>query len=234
MVKAWAWVMKQMTTKRLLILLFVLGPITLLAQPINDFGTWWGIEIKKKVHRDIKIAVCTEARLRENSSELKNFYIEPSVKYSPLNWLEIGFQYRFDNRYQREGSYFNFRHRLGLDIEFICKKKRIELGYRNRTQLYWEDEFDSDITYPIMANRNQINASYKWPNLPFKTKLNAEIWIPLELNAEINRFRVTVDQAYTLKTKHHFHLRFIYQTNLDPTIDGLHEFILSTRYVFDF
>lgn len=220
--------------KNFLVLLAALIPAVVMGQPINDFGTWWGVDIKKEVHPDIKISLRAEARLNENSESLKNFYIQPSIKYQPLTWLALSLQYRYDNRYQRNEDYFNFRHRIGFDIEFTHKIKRFELGYRNRTQMYWEDEFDKDIFYPIMANRNQINASYKWPNLPFKTALSTEIWIPLELNATVDRLRLTVEQEYILKSKHHFKLRFIFQSNLDPTIDGLNEYILSTRYAFDF
>lgn len=208
--------------------------MVIMGQPINDFGTWWGIEIKKKVHKDIKISLRAEARINENSTSLKNFYIQPSIKYQPLTWLSISFQYRYDNRYERNQDYFNFRHRLAFDLEFEHKIKRFEFGYRNRTQMFWQDEFDQDIFYPVMANRNQIHATYKWPNLPFKTSVSSEIWIPLELNANLSRFRLTIEQEYILHTKHHFQLRFLFQSNLEPSIDGLNEYILSTRYAFDF
>lgn len=226
--------MTAMMIKRNISILLALFPLILFGQPINDFGTWWGIEIKKKVHKDIKISVRAEARLNENSESLKNFYIAPTIKYEPLSWFAVSFQYRFDNRYEREGQYFNFRHRIGLDLDFKYKVKRLEFGYRNRTQMYWQDEYANDIYYPVMTNRNQLNVTYKWPNLPFKTGVSSEIWIPLEIHSSIDRFRATVDQEYILKTRHHFHLRFIFQTNLDPTNKGLLEFILSTRYVFDF
>jgi|GEM_PF-5893174 len=196
---------------------------------VNDFGTWWGVEIRKKFRNGIRLSLELETRLNQNSAYLRNVYVEPGITYKPLKWLRLGLQYRFDNRYQREDSYFLQRHRISFDLQFEYTLKRFEFEYRNRTQMHWENYFDDDISYPEMSNRNLLGINYKWPQLPFRTLLNGELWIPLERDAWVDRFRLTVAQEVTFKTIHRIQLRFLFQTELNES-DPTREFILSTRY----
>ncbi len=212
----------------------MLSQASLFGQVINDFGTWWGAEVRKTFLKDFKTGVRIETRLNENSEFVKNFYISPYFKYSPLKWLTLGLNYRFDNRYQRAEKYFSQRHRVAFDLEFTYEIKRFELGYRNRTQLQWENEYSSSIEYPLAFNRNQVSLKYKWPNLPFSTMISGELWLPMVLNTDLSKFRLVVGQEYRLKEKHRFQLRFIFQTDLNSTGEIWRDYIISTRYIFAF
>ena len=99
--------------------------------------------------------------------------------------------------------------------------------------MHWEDYFDNDIEYPIMFNRNQVEVAFKWPQLPLKTSLSGELWLPLVPNTELSKFRLLVGQEYRFKLRHIFQLRFIFQTDLS-TPDPLMGYILSARYIYSF
>lgn len=219
--------------KRWGLILFLLFPLYSNAQVTNDFGTWWGAEVRKKFLNDFRASLLAEYRLNENSSFTRNFYIAPAIRYQPLKWLYLNLGYRFDNRYEREERYFNFRHRINFDLGFIYEIKRFELEYRTRLQMHWEDYYTSNTSYPVMFNRNRIGVSYKWPQLPFSTSVNGELWLPLEANTDVSRFRLIAAQEYKLNKKHTFQLRFIFQTDLNNT-EIVREYILSTRYIFTF
>ena len=87
----------MMIKKSFILILFIFQGLAF-AQSINDFGTWWGAEIRKTFLRDFRVSVAAEVRLNENSSLVKNFYISPAFRYQPLKWLYVGTSYRFDNR----------------------------------------------------------------------------------------------------------------------------------------
>ena len=223
----------MMTKKSQLILFLFLLQVSSYGQVIDDFGTWWGAEVRKTFFKDLKIGVRFETRLNENSTSIKNIYIAPSIKYSPLKWLNLGFNYRFDNRYQRADNYFTQRHRIAFDLGFLYTIKRFEFEFRNRTQLQWEDYYSSSIQYPLLFNRNQLAVTYKWPQLPFSSGISGELWLPLVSNTMFSKFRLVICQEYRLKEQHRFQLRFVFQTDLNTT-EVYRDYILSTRYIYSF
>lgn len=202
-------------------------------QTINDFGTWWGIEIRKTFLNDFRASLQFETRLNENSGNLKNIYFNPALRYSPLKWLYIGMSYRFDNRYQQAERYFNQRHRINLDVGFTFELKRFSFEYRTRFQMHWENYYSSTIEYPIMYSRHKVEINYKWPQLPFSSSLSGELWLPMQINTELSKFRLTVAQEYKLNKHHRFQLRFVFQTDLN-TGSPWRDHIISTRYIFAF
>lgn len=219
--------------KKSIIICLLFIQTSLFGQVINDFGTWWGAEVRKTFLNDFRASLKAEVRLNENSSFTKNFYLSPEIRYAPLKWLAISVNYRFDNRYQASDRYFTQRHRIAFDIGLTHEMKRFELEYRNRTQLHWENYFSSSTDYPIMFNRNLIGVSYKWPQLPFKSSVSGELWLPLQLNTELSKFRLAVCQEYELKKKHKFQLRFVFQTDIGNS-NVWRDYIISTRYIFSF
>lgn len=222
-----------MMIKKVFILIVFAFQTLVFGQAINDFGTWWGAEVRKTFLQDFRVSVAAEVRLNENSSFVKNFYISPAFRYQPLKWLYVGTNYRFDNRYEAAERYFNQRHRLAFDLGFIYEVKRFEFEYRNRFQMQWENYYSSKIDYPIMFSRHQLAATYKWPQLPFNTSLSGELWLPIETNTELSKFRMIIAQEYRLKKMHRFQLRFVFQTDLN-TPDPVRDYILSVRYIFAF
>lgn len=222
-----------MMIRKISIFIFFIFSGVAFGQAINDFGTWWGAEVRKTFLEDIRVSVAAEVRLNENSTFIKNFYISPAFRYQPLKWLYVGTSYRFDNRYEAVERYFNQRHRIAVDLGFIYPLKRFEFEYRTRFQMHWENYYSSKTDYPIMFSRHKLSGSYNWPQLPFNTTLSGELWLPIETNTELSKFRVTLAQEYRLKKKHRFQLRFIFQTDLS-TPNPWRDYILSARYIFAF
>jgi hypothetical protein len=225
--------MMVMMIKRCGLILSLLFQATLNAQVIDDFGTWWGAEVRKTFARDFRASLQAEYRLNENSSSTKNFYIAPAIRYAPLKWLYLNAGYRFDNRFQKEDRYFNQRHRFNFDIGFTYELKRFDLEYRTRFQLQWENYFSSKIEYPIMFSRNLIGVTFKWPQLPLSTSASGELWLPIESNTELSKFRFILAQEYKVTKQHRIQLRFVFQTDLNST-EIWRDYILSTRYIFSF
>lgn len=218
--------------RKFVIFCFLFFQANIYSQAIDDFGTWWGAEVRKTFLKDFRVGVRLETRLNENSGFVKNFYVAPSIRYAPLKWLNISLGYRFDNRYQAAERYFTQRHRIHFDLGFSYEIKRFQFEYRNRTQLHWED-YGSSSQYPIMYNRNKLGASYKWPQLPFSSSVSGELWLPLQVNTELSKFRLTVCQEYRLNKKHRFQLRFVFQTDLNSS-NPWRDYIISSRYIFAF
>lgn len=215
-----------------LLLAALLLPGALLAQE-DDFGTWWGVEVRKKLPKNFRVSLQVESRLNQNSRFLKDIYIEPGVQYKPLKWLSLGLQYRFDNRYQRQEDYFLQRHRVSIDLEFSREIRRFEISFRNRVQMSWDNYYSASITYPIAYNRCQLGGAFKWPQLPLRTLLSGELWIPLEAGGVPDRFRLVAAQEVTIREAHRLQLRFLFQTDLNDHTP-LRQYILSTRYVYTF
>jgi hypothetical protein len=196
-----------------------------------DFGTWWGFEIRKKLPKNFSASFESEIRLNENSLFVRNIFIEPSVSYEVLKWLSLVVQYRFDNRYQREDDYFLQRHRISFDINISYPIKRFTLDYRNRTQIEWENYFAPDIHYPSVDNRNMIGATFKWPNLPFRTYAQNEIWIPLTSDEfNISRYRLTIGQEWAYQKIHRFQIRYLMQLPPNDASPNIEQ-IISVRYI---
>ncbi len=224
--------MATMIKKWTSICLFLLSA-NIYSQAIDDFGTWWGIEVRKTFLTDFRASFAFETRLNQNSSNVKNVFINPALRYAPLKWLYVGTGYRFDNRYQQADRYFTQRHRVNLDLGFVYEIKRFEFEYRNRFQLQWEDYYSNKVEYPLMFSRHQLAASFKWPQLPFTSSVSGELWLPVIQNTELSKFRFILCQEYRLQKLHRFQLRFVFQTDLS-TPEPIRDYIISTRYIFSF
>jgi hypothetical protein len=226
--------MMVMMIKRIAFILFVLVQSSLNAQKvIDDFGTWWGAEIRKTFAKDFRASLQAEYRLNENSSFTKNFYIAPAIQYAPLKWLYLNAGYRFDNRFQKEERYFNQRHRFNFDVGFTYELKRFDFEYRTRFQMQWENYYSNKIDYPLMFSRNKLSVTFKWPQLPLSTSAAGELWLPIQDNTELSKFRFVLAQEYRVTKKHRIQLRFVFQTDLN-TQEVWREYIISTRYIFAF
>jgi len=223
----------EMMIKKTIFIFVLFIQANLYSQVIDDFGTWWGAEVRKTFLNDFRASVRAEYRLNENSSSTKNFYVQGAFRYTPLKWLYLNAGYRFDNRYQRDDSYFTQRHRVNFDLGFMYEVKRFEFDYRTRFQLQWEDYYSSKIDYPICFSRNSLGVSFRWPQLPFSTSASGELWLPIQHQTDLSKFRLVIGQEYRLNKKHRFQLRFVFQTDLNSSL-VIREYIISTRYIFAF
>ncbi len=160
--------------KKLILAVFFLGTTVSFAQ-VNDYGTWMGVEVRKKFAKKFTVSLGSELRLRENGSQVKNIFFQPGITYEPWSWLEFGVSYRFDNRYRNEGNYFDQNHRINAEVKLTYAVKRFSFSYRNRFQSTWKGEGGPNSYSPVIYIRHKGSIEYKIPQVPLFASLAAEM-----------------------------------------------------------
>ncbi|MBL0342141.1 MAG: DUF2490 domain-containing protein [Bacteroidetes bacterium] len=79
--------------------------------PSNDAGIWVGVNLEKKISKQLSAHVTQEFRFNENWSELGAFFTELSGEYRLSKAFSIAAGYRFINKRNLDDSYSK-RHRF--------------------------------------------------------------------------------------------------------------------------
>ena len=127
---------KHMIRISIVNLFIVLFLTTMVSAQENSWSTWTGLELSKSINKKLEVSLSPEIRFSDQF-KLDEYFIEASLQYKLLKFLEIGGNYRFlvNERETKSTEYF---HRFALDakgkykyLKMIAPEmvKRAKLGY---------------------------------------------------------------------------------------------------------
>lgn len=184
---------KHSTTFLTSLFLLCLASSAALAQN-TDVRLWAGIQLEKKIIKNLSVHINGQARFIENVSDLGSYIGELGVSYKMNKHWEIEGYYRYigkrDWKPNKEIYVLEPRHRFYANI--IYDHKIGKLKFENR--LRYQNQF-ADVTKE-QANRdylrNKVELSY--PNKSrFTPSLSADAFYGFGLGFDVIRYRATVD-----------------------------------------
>jgi long-subunit fatty acid transport protein len=191
---------------------FIIVLISLISLQINaqenDFQIWSDVSAKYKLHKKWRLDGELGLRTRENSTLLRQIYLEFGGRYKINKRFDISGKYRFSN-YYRFGK--TNVHRWTADLSYDNKWKRFTWGLRGRYQQNWfvsnySQEYyvqtwrtKFEISYDIRKNKLQpsfslehfmgLNGKEKWLTTGLRWSLGADYpinkWSDISLSYKI-------------------------------------------------
>lgn len=186
------------------LVLFIAVISTGFSQTTKDFETWSSIGIAYKLTEKWDFGLEEQLRLKNNSSEVDQFFTHLNINYEAFDNFELGGGLRYikvnDNKGNIQGYEDHFR--FHLDVSYKHKINNFSLKYRLRYQ-----------------NKNELgvsasNGDYANQHIRFKTSIGYDIkkWkldptFSVELfnhfeegkKNDFDKYRLTLKTAYKIK-----------------------------------
>lgn len=126
---------------------------------VHDFGLWTGINIEKKLNKDLSFTLREEVRTFENFSTVSNVLSQVGFSYDLHKRITVKGAYRYS---MKNGTVYNGGHRYQLDGVYTYKKKPFVFQYRVRYQKGYNDLYRVENRYsPKTQIRNRLMIKYK-------------------------------------------------------------------------
>jgi hypothetical protein len=225
---------------------YILALIALIVSQIslaqNDFGLWFGGQIKAPITKQVDLALETEMRLGENATQMDTRFISPSVKWKAHKHVRVGAEYRLSSvPFNSSTTNRSYTHRYGFDLEFrkimdfIDKKSKLGLSMRLRSTTELETQKRTKNTL-----RYKINFDYNIPKSKLKPYISGEFFYRfnnqvtytatevIATNA-VNKLRLKIGVEYPVKKRHTLKFYSLMQKQI---LSQDSEFIVGVSYGF--
>ena len=167
----------------------------------NDFGTWVGVELEKRITKKLRFEFEEEVRIFQNFSEIDRFATSFGGAWTFNQNLRAGAGYTwiYKNRVNKEQ--WEHRHRYQIYLRGRVKADRFTFTLRERFQSTFRDESIEGYRYnPRNYLRSRVKADYNIKGSKISPYTAAEIYYQLN-NPEGNEFdkvRYTVGAGWPL------------------------------------
>lgn len=205
--------------KRLLIIGFSLFSLTCLSQVDQNFNTWLGVGLEKKVVKNLNTGLSFDARIDE--SGVRTFFPELSAEYKVKKWIRASVEYRL---LTKRNKYENYKTSSSLRTNLILKKstKRWDFGLRLRYQYSFgrlNQSYDADFDQAI---RLKPSIKYDIKGSKLTPEYSTEFYYDPMFGPEgpgFTKIRYAIGAGWSSKSPHSFKLKYLidHRLNEAPT-----------------
>ncbi|MFZ5429167.1 MAG: DUF2490 domain-containing protein [Bacteroidota bacterium] len=163
----------------------------------NDFGTWLGVELEKKITNKLRLEFEEEVRIFQNVSEIDRFATSFGGAWTFNSYLRAGAGYTWIYKHRVNKELWEHRHRYQIYLRGRVKVDRFTFTLRERFQSTYRDESIKGFNYsPRNYLRSRLQAAYNIKGSKIAPYGSAELYYQLN-NPEGNKFD---NMRYTLGT----------------------------------
>lgn len=244
--------------KKAIIMLMVLIPVGIHAQS-DEFGTWTGVTLDKKISKKFSVGADLELRTGNNLKNINRWSAGIGVDYRLASWLKAsaGYTYLYDYHpesytYQDDGdlnkrtmTYFGSRHRFNASLTGSKDFGKLNISLRERWQYTYRPEQENmrmdyqhsslGYSYPVKGKakhvwRNRLQLKYKTGSL-FQPYLYGETYIG---GSGFDKYRLSVGTDLKLSGQSSLNVGYIFQKSYDDDDDKGNRHALSIGYKYKF
>ena len=184
--------------------LFTLFTSTCFAQTNKDFETWSSLGIDFKPTKKWNFGLEEQLRLKNNSSEVDQYFTQLNIEYEAFDNVEFGGGLRYVRENDNQGNIQGYENhfRFHLDASYKHKINKFSLKYRLRYQNKNElGVSTSDGDYPNQHIRFKSSIGYNIKGWKLDPKFSAEIYNHFEEGKEngFDKYRLTLGTEYKIK-----------------------------------
>ena len=180
----------------------VLCIITVRAQgQENDFGTWLGVELEKRITKQLRFEFEEEMRVFNNFSEIDRFATSLGGSWTFNNYLRAGAGYTWIYKHRVNKELWEHRHRYQIYLRGRIKADRFTFTLRERFQSTYRDESVEGFKYnPRNYLRSRLQAAYNIKGSKLAPYASAELYYQLNNPAgnEFDNIRYTAGTSFPL------------------------------------
>jgi len=219
---------------RTVLILFFLLPATvglgLFAQQ-KDFQSWYAVELKKDLNKDITLFGELGQRFRNNSLQYDRTLVTIGAFYSPLDYLKTGGGVRFLMASDKEGVIMP-KYRIHVDARGKYQLGGMDLSMRIRFQYGFEEFlYFTNVGDNVLVSRIRFKADYH----VYGTRLNLFAYVePWGLLNNLNgrffkKMRYSAGASYSLSLQSELSLRYMLEDEFNQS-NPLQSHILYLGY----
>ena len=204
----------------------------------KNFEGWTTIGFEYELNKNWNFELEEQLRLKENISEIDEYFTQFGVEYSLSKKIKIGAGGRYirenDNRGKIQGYENHFR--FNVDISYKHKINAFLLKYRVRYQNKNElGVGNSEGDYANQHIRFKTSIGYNIKNWKLKPKFSAEIYNHFEKgkNNGYDKYRITLGTEYKLKKLGKLTLFYRKEKELNESMPKIKN-IIGLKYVYTF
>lgn len=204
----------------------------------SDFATWSSIVIEYKLNKKWIFSLGEQLRLKNNSSEIDEYFSQFETGYKILKNVKLGVGARFirfnDNRGNLQGYENHFR--FHLNATYNHKLNDFSFEYRLRYQN--KNEMGITVSEGDYAKQNirfKTGIQYNIKKWPLDPKFSAEVYNRFEEDDEnrFSKYRLTLGTVY--KIKNFGRIKVFYRIEKELNVDEPETTnILGFNYTYTF
>jgi hypothetical protein len=221
----------MMTMIRRVTTVFATGIITLsLCAQDNDFGIWYGANVKKGLFNKFSLEASGMMRTFENAAKVEQGFIEAGLAYKINKHLDTEISYRLTSALEDDSKY-HFQHKAFADLKGDAKLSNFtfsgRLRFQTRVKTYLQKVSDK---YPDYMGRIRLKALYRTPSFPLNPYIYYETFCPMFANSDrlIGKNRYSIGLEYKISGMHFVEIEYIYQRDYLPKLSDIN--IISLNY----
>lgn len=223
---------------RLLFFIFCVAPLIQLSaqetKVVRDLQLWTGAAVEKTWGKAWTLSLQEEIRLKQNMSEVNNYFTEAGLRYGISKNFALEGGYRYTRDKKSDGRYENLT-RYYLDLRFRGKLDFITVFYRLRYQKEIEgfNLFDQAADYEKYV-RNRIRIRYNEFD-KIKPYVSAELFQLFRPNsyADLEKIRVVAGVKYEAGNMGSFDIGFGFNREF-TTFEPAMIYQVKVRYTYEF
>ena len=219
------------------LLLILSGPGLLRAQDVKvvrDLQLWTGAEVEKSFGKSWTLSLAEEIRLKQNVSEINNYFTEAGLRYRINKNFALEGGYRYTRDKNSDGTYENLT-RYNLDLRFRGKVNPFLIQYRLRYQKEVEGfnlvgpavDYEKYVRHRIRVRYNKL--------IRIEPYVSAELFqlFRPDFNPDLEYMRVLAGLKYEAGKMGEFNLAFGFNrefTDIEPAM--IYQFRVNYTYSF--
>ena len=215
-------------------LLFFFATLDIQGQ-VQDFQTWWELEMDKKISAKLDMNAELEQRFKNNSSQYSRTLLTLGASYDLLDYLSLagGARVIFVMNAEQE---LQTRYRVHFDASGGYDLSGFDLSLRVRLQ-YGFDEIMAFryLRFNSLVNRNRLKVSRHIFGTKFDWFASVESWHGSDIRSQWQTFgmRYSAGMRYSLNFTSRFSLRYILDDEFNVVNPvQLHVLVMGYSYSF--
>lgn len=200
---------------------------------VRDLETWSSINLKHKINKKWSLALEGELRLKNNSSEINQYFGQFDLEYNFSKHIEFsgGLRYIKDNdntgKIQGYENYF----RYNLDGTYKQKLNDLSLKYRVRYQNRKELEESNEIKESL---RFKVEAEYNIKKWKLDPELSGELFYSIgsESENQLESYRITLGTTFKAHKSAKINVFYGYDKEINTNYPKALN-ILGVKYIYN-
>lgn len=232
--------MKYTTNKKiwfstlLVCMLFIANGFSQDENDTSDLENWTAINLKYKLNKKWSFDIEGQLRLKEDISEISEYFTELNTTYSISKGFKIGAGIRYIKENDNVGKIQGYEDHFRFHVDASYKHKindftlKYRLRYQNKNELGVDD-------YDNQHFRFKTSLEYNFKNWKLDPIISGEIYNHLEKGEEngFDKYRITLGTEYKFKEMGTLGLFYRIEKELNETIPETTN-IIGLKYSYTF
>ncbi|MDO5970692.1 DUF2490 domain-containing protein [Flavivirga aquimarina] len=204
----------------------------------NDLASWNTIAIEYQLNKKWSFSLEEQLRLKNNVSEIDNYFTELNAEYEIFNNFKLGGGLRYIRKNDNQGNiqgyenHFRFNFDTSYKHEIADFSLKYRLRYQNKNEL---GVSNAEGDYANQHLRFKTAVVYNIKKWKLDPKFSAELFHHFEKGeaSEFNKYRLTLGTEYKFKTLGKIGVFYGFEKELNETIPETTN-IIGLKYTYKF